>query len=154
MTDNGRLSAYIHDGYTVAGYIQEVPRLYPAVRFTFRPVLSQNRAVVFQEIQLTTDARKGETIAAELVKSQILSWDIVDHEGNAVEITTTNALRIQPLLFNRLFKVIIGDRAPDEDPNVSAPQRNRDSEASLAAALSGETPEATEAADAKNSESG
>lgn len=151
MTDNGRLSAYIHDGYTVAGYIQEAPRLYPAVRFTYRPVLAQNRAVVFREIQRANDPRKEETIAAEAVKAQVQEWDIIDHEGRAVGIAASNILRLQPQLFSRMFRMVMGDAAPDEDPLIADDERNEDSERSLAAAFAGEGPET---ADAKNSGTG
>lgn len=154
MTDNGRLSAYIHDGYTVAGYIQEVPRLYPAVRFVFRPVLSQNRAVVFREIQRANDPRKEETIAAEIIKAQIQSWDILDENGETLPIETSKILRLQPRLSNRMFRMIVGDEATDEDPAVTEAERNESSERELTAAMAGETPEATEAADAKNSGTG
>ena len=148
---NDSTLGYIHDGYTMAGYIAAAPRLYPALRFTFRPILSQNRAVVFRQIASANDPRREESLAAQAVKAQLVDWDLQDHKGEVVPIDVPSILRMQPRLMNRLFRIVMGDEAGDEDPHLSDDQRSDAAEAELAAALAGNSPE--EAA-VKNSSAG
>ena len=108
--------AYIHDGYTREAYIQPHPRLYPALRFTYRPVLAQDRAVIYRHIERTNDPRKEETIAAEFMRRQLLDWDVTNAGGEAVALEVTNILRLQPRLLTRLFRIVMGDESPDEEP--------------------------------------
>ena len=62
-TENG-VYAYIHDGYTRSAYVAPRTRLYPAVRFLYRPMLAQGRAIVSRAIIDTKDVAKAEEIAA------------------------------------------------------------------------------------------
>ncbi|MEQ8788877.1 MAG: hypothetical protein RIC55_21375 [Pirellulaceae bacterium] len=151
MNGHSPTLGYIHDGYTMHGYITAVPRLHPALRFTFRPVLSQNRAVIFRQIATADDPRREESLAAQAVKAQVIAWNLVNHHGGSVPLEVSHILRMQPQLFNRLFRIVMGDEAGDEDPSIADEVRNRDVEADLAAALAGETPEE---ADSKNSPTG
>ena len=146
---NGTPCGYIADGYTLTAYLAEVPRLYPALRFTYRAVLAQNRAVIFREMDKAaeTDPRKAESISAAAMVAQLVSWDLVDQKGEAVPISASNILRLQPTLGVRLFRVLMGREAPDEDPAIEAVERNEQSSAQLAAALAGKAPEE---ADVKN----
>lgn len=151
MNENFSVLGYIHDGYTVPGYIAASPRLHPALRFTFRPVLSQNRAVIFRRIANANDPRREESLAAQAIAAQLLDWDLRDHKGEAVAIEASQILRLQPRLMNRLFRIVMGDEAGDEDPLLTDDARDQDAESELAAALAGCTPEE---ADAKNSSAG
>jgi hypothetical protein len=141
MSNDSTILGYIHDGYTLPGYIAAAPRLYPALRFTFRPILSQNRAVIFRQIASANDPRREESLAAQAVKAQLVDWDLKDHKGEVVPIDVPSILRMQPRLMNRLFRVLMGDEAGDEDPNLSDGQRSDAAEAELVAALAGCTPE-------------
>lgn len=141
MTTNGTPLGYIHDGYTADGFIAESPRLHPSLRFTYRPMLAQNRTVVFREIAKCTDPRKEETLAAQTIKSQVLSWDLVDENGKAVDLTVSNILRVQPRLLSRLFDVVTGTQASDEDPQRSSDENAKQAEDQLAAAFAGKSPE-------------
>ena len=76
MNVNGQVLGYIHDGYTISAYISALPRLYPELRFSYRPVLSQNRAVIFRQIASIDDPRKEESIAAQAIKAQMIDWDL------------------------------------------------------------------------------
>ena len=147
---NGHPLAYIHDGYTINGYIAAEPRLYPAIRFVYRAMLNQNRSVIYRQIEQTADARKGESIAAAAIKSQLVSWDVVDHESKCIPIEVPHILRLQPILFQRLFRVITGSSPSDEDPDEQADEQAEDAEQSLQDALAGTTPEEHEAAAVKN----
>lgn len=143
----GAILGIIPDGYTVHGYIAEVPRLYPALRFTYRPVLTQHRAIIFREIAKANDPNKEETIAAQAIARSVTGWDMKDAKGESVSLSTSSILRVQPKLLGRLFRIAMGDEAPDEDPNISATERDEKAGSDLAAALAGITPEE---ADAKN----
>lgn len=151
MTNESLTLGYIHDGYTLPGYIAAAPRLHPSLQFTFRPILSQNRAVIFRQIASANDPRREESLAAQAVKAQLVEWDLKDHKGEIVPIDVPAILRVQPRLMNRLFRIVMGDEAGDEDPNLSDEQRSDAVEAELAAALAGGTPEETAA---KNSSAG
>ncbi|ANS03308.1 hypothetical protein [uncultured Mediterranean phage uvDeep-CGR2-KM19-C37] len=142
--------AYIHDGYTLKGYIAATPRLHPALRFDYRPMLTQNRSVIYRQIEQTQDARKEESIAAATVRSQLVSWDMVDHEGTSVPLEVPHILRSQPMLFQRLFRIVTGSSPSDEDPESHADEQAEDAEQSLHDALAGTTPEEHEAAAVKN----
>ena len=100
--------AYIPDGYTVDGYIEREERLYPACRLKYRPATTQERSAYFSLIEREKDAKKEEEIAAEAIKLHVLSWDLKKPDGSAVEITVLEILRIQPLLFQKMFSVITG----------------------------------------------
>jgi hypothetical protein len=147
---NGAVSAYIHDGYTLAGYIAAVPRLHPALRFVYRPMLTQNRSVVYRQIEQTNDARKEESIAAATIKSQLVSWDMTDHRGAGVPLEVPHILRSQPMMFQRLFRIVTGSGPSDEDPEAAADEQAEDAEQSLQDALAGAAPEEHEAAAVKN----
>jgi hypothetical protein len=147
MNSDQHVLGYIHDGYTMSGYITAAPRLYPALRFTFRPVLSQNRAVIFRQIAGAGDPRREESLAAQAIKAQLVDWDLKNHQGQPVAIEVSSILRVQPRLMNRLFRIVMGDEAGDEDPTLSDERRSASSEGELAAALAGLSPEE---ADAKN----
>lgn len=138
--------AFIHDGYTRPFYLAPVPGLYPAVRGHYRPMLSQARAVIYSHIGNAGPA-KGEAIAAEAIAKHIVDWDIKDHVGESVDVTGANALKLQPKLSARLFRIVAGDHAPDAEPEASAAEASEDAERELAAALAGES---IEEHDAKN----
>jgi len=138
--------AYIHDGYTrTDGYIRAVPRLHPAVYFTFRPMLAQARAVVNDQIT-KSGAKTGEMISAKAIASCVAAWDVKDADGEAVEISDASAARLQPALKHKLFLIVIGALPPDEIPENDDDASER-ADRELAAALAGIS---TEEADAKN----
>jgi hypothetical protein len=113
------LSAYIHDGYTMPGYIRERSRLHPAVRFTYRPLLTQDRAVVVRKISLARDPRQEERLAAQAIFGQLLDWDVIkvaDGSVQSVPLEVNELLKLQPKLFNQLLRIVLGDKACDEDP--------------------------------------
>lgn len=141
MQSNGQTVGYFHDGYTVDGYIDGVDRLYPAVRFRFRPMLTQNRAVIDNQISLSRDPRKTESIAAQVICAQLEAWDLVKPDGETIKLTVSEVLRIPPALMNRLYRVVMGMDPPDEDPDVPDAQRDDNADEAVTAALAGQTPE-------------
>lgn len=120
---NGRC-AFIPDGYTRDGFI-EGTKFHPGARFVYRPATSTERAVVNGAIQF--EYAKGteegfsrtEKLAAELLVSHVVRWDIADPDGNEVKLTAKNALRIEPHLFNRMYRVVMGESVADQQEEVA-----------------------------------
>lgn len=145
--NSGNTVGYFHDGYTADGYIAGVDRLYPSVRFRFRPVLTQNRAVIDSQMPAGGDPRKSETLAATVICAQLESWDMQkpktmgSDELVAIELEASEVLRIPPALMNRLYRVVMGIDPPDEDPEASDDKRDNDAAEDIQAALAGMSPE-------------
>lgn len=135
---NGKACGYISDGYTRSGIISEVPRLYPAVRLSWRPVLVAERVKIVDEIANATSRPLGEAIAAREVARRIVKWDLVDAKGEAVPVSPEHLLRVHPALNFRIYQVVMGYEAPDED----AAQQPQQDDPELVALLNGSTGEA------------
>lgn len=110
---------FIDDGYTLPGYIAAEPRLYPALRFQYRPMLAKERARVTEKILKHKDSAKAEEIAAETVVAHVSEWTLTNSKGEAVKIAPENVLRMQPRLFDRLYSIVMGREAPDADPEFT-----------------------------------
>ncbi len=114
--------AYIPDGCTEQGYIAAQKRLHPACRFEYRPFLVEERGrFVAQNAKLQAGAR--ERNAAEQLIKRIASWDLVDKNGDPLERTAANVLKIKPALYERLLAIVTGLDASDEDPEAAADEQ-------------------------------
>lgn len=119
MEGNGKVCGYIADGYTRKGYIEESPRLYPAVRFSYRPMIASERAAVNDRVA-NAKAAESEAYAAKAIASHVCDWDLCDCEGKSLPVKAEVAMRLQPALSNRLYRIVIGSDAPDQDPSEKA----------------------------------
>lgn len=107
----------INDGYTENGYIAEHKRLYPAVRFTFRPMLIAELV----EYGRAVDKLKGMEVrryVAQLLKDKISSWDLVDAKGESVPVNVANFLKLKASLFDKLFGIVSVQIPSDDDPDA------------------------------------
>lgn len=124
---------FIPDGYTLTETIPETERL-PAVTITFRPMLGPAVSLLVSGQNQFMLAKDGIAKAAQLgvdtVMAQLVSWDLTDHEGKAASVEAKTVARLDPDLFEAIFSRITGWVRPSQN---------------------GET---TEAAAAKNSQSG
>lgn len=143
-------TAYIHDGYTRTGYVAEVPRLHPAIRFTYRPMLAVHRATAFNAIRAAT-AEKSEEVVSKAIVGHVVEWDVVDSKGGPVDLTVANAQRLLPPVRAALLNIITGDGPSDRDPEASEEEVDAEGERLLEAALSGRSLEET---DLGNSDAG
>lgn len=121
------MPAFIQDGYTERAYLQSVALLYGPVRFSFRPMLAEDRAD-YVERSSRLRPREQTLRAAEVIEHHVLEWDIRDGRDHVVPITSQNILRLHPNLFNRMLWVVTGTEPWDLDPQQPTPQRT---EASL-----------------------
>lgn len=136
--------SYINDGYTADGYIEEIPRLHQALRFTYRPVLPADRGIYMAEIEKATPRGKEE-FRAEIIRRHVPSWDMKNGD-EAVPLHKAAILHVHPALFTRLYLIVMGYDAPDAQPDATKLD-TLDVAAQLDAALAGTTPVE---ADAKN----
>ena len=140
---NGELFQ-IPDGYTRDdGYIARVPRLHPALRFSYRPALVSDRSDIFRAIRNAETAREGEQIAARATAARVLSWNVTTPKGEEVEPNADEILRLSPELNSRLFQIVMGTEASDEIPGTEGTT----DDAALEAAITGQP---LEEVDAKN----
>ena len=137
---------FFHDGYTAHGYIKAVPRQCPEIRFEYRPVLSQDRAVMDREIA-NADPRKQESLAAQVIAKHVVSWDLKRPKatGSAdmetIPLEVSEILRITPPVTDAIYSIVMGRLVSDEDPKLSDEDRDEQTASAFDAALSGTTPE-------------
>lgn len=140
----------IDDGYTLDGYISEVPGVCRALSFRYRPVdpLTRRRYDVLTQAAIAaakTPLEKvlaAETKRLEMVVANVLSWDLTDHAGEAVEGPPTPAAFLfnfgSDYRYTRLLQIVdaglASDARPDAKPDEAAPQGVEDSEGNLPAA--------------------
>lgn len=110
------------DGYTEDGYIAEQPRLHPALRFRYRPLLSTERAQAMRDMERalkSPNAKQSEIVSARLMAERILEWDLRNGQGEVVPVTEEFLLKVKPVLSNRLYAIVILGASPsDEDPEA------------------------------------
>ena len=116
------MPSYIHDGYNETAFIRGVPHLYGDVRFTFRPMLAEDRAE-FVERGSKLKARDQTRRSAELIEHHVLEWNVERLDGKPVPITAEAILRLHPNLFNRILWVVTGTEPWDEDPGIEGQPR-------------------------------
>ena len=145
---------FISDGYTEPGYIEGVKNHYLPCRFTYRPVLIEERVQLVEQFKSLSDA-DCERLQAEFLAKKIISWDIKDADGKTVEISTVNLLRLRPTLLARVRLVVMGHEPSDTDPQWKAEKKVEQSKLKLESALTGQSVGETKARqDEGNSEQG
>ena len=149
-------SGFISDGYTETGYIAEVQRLHPALRFEFRPFLPEERSRLITENERHPPIKAAQNTAEKIADSKngkIKSWDLKDDKGEPVPVSADAFRRIKPALHGRLLGIVMGLDASDEDPDTK-PLAIADSPslADLNTAIETKSPigDVTDAANVKN----
>jgi hypothetical protein len=116
--------SFIADGYTQPGYIQPAANLHEALRFRFRPVLSAQRSALIEAAE-RSQAGEFDQRARELLAEQLVEWDLVDPAGQPVEIAREAVDRLQPELFLKLYRIVLGYSASDVDPDWPTEQQEK-----------------------------
>lgn len=116
------ISGMIDDGYEENGYIAEVPRLHPALRFRFRPMTSGERTAAMREMERalkSPNPKMSEIVSARMMAERILEWDLANGQGEIVPVTEENILKVKPTLSNKLYSITItAVVGSDEDPEA------------------------------------
>jgi hypothetical protein len=110
---------FIGDGYTEQGYIAEVPRLHPAMRFKFRPFLQEDRSRLLNENDKLKAIQATANTAVKLA-DKLIEWDLKDAAGEPVTKDDKSIRRLKPALYMRLLGIVMGLDASDEDPDAKA----------------------------------
>lgn len=142
---------YIPDGYTEGGYISPADGFHGPLRFEFRPMLVDERALLYGEAikRLPEDAQLKKR--AQAVASRIKSWSLLDAAGQAVPVNVDRLLRLKPELFYKLLNVVIGLEASDVDPEAALDRHLAVLDERLQALVSSQPAgDLREAADVKN----
>lgn len=116
------LTGFLEDGYTIDGYIDAMPLMYPDVRFTFRPMLEEeiNR---FSEAYGAKPLDKYSGAVADALAERVKSWSIQNSKGSVVDISSANMKRLHPVLFKRLMGIVWGSAPSDVDPTWTDAQK-------------------------------
>lgn len=145
-------SAFLEDGYTAKGYLKAVPQLYPEVRFTYRPILPEQRAAFVEAVRKAKDGPGAERRTAAILAKHLLTWDVTDSKGDTVSITGDRILRLRWALYDRLVAVVLyGTEGGDVDPSWTDAEKDA---ADAADDLGGIYRDAVNEADEKNSGKG
>ncbi len=107
------LLGFIPDGWTDSGTIAAWPRLYPAVKITWRPMLTTEIAEHFDRAAELKAPQARQLIAATLT-NRLKSWDLKDEKGQVLPIKADVLLKVKDQLFQRLWLVVMGREPPDE----------------------------------------
>lgn len=118
---------YIRDGFTQDGYIAPMERRHGELRFKFRPMLPED----FEEFDVFRNSNilKPKAVVSRLAKEcsdRLVAWS-EQVDGKDVPIGPDYVKRLRHTLLSKLFQVIAGERASDEDPqNKSLPEDVQD----------------------------
>ena len=117
------MKAYIEPAYTEPAYIAETPRLHPALRFTFRPMLQEEWNALVSARAPASD-RERERQVNKAIAERITAWDITTHTGEPWPITADNLRKLRPALYNRVLAIVTGTGAGDEDPESTLAEQS------------------------------
>jgi len=131
---------YIDDGQTRDGFVAPVERLHPALRFQFRPLLCTERAIVTEAVRNGSE-RDAMNTAAALIANRVTKWDLKKPSGDLVPLTSEHTIRLQPTLLLKVYEILLGNRAPDPDPEGDGTDDPHKPTRDLQNLLSGKPPE-------------
>jgi hypothetical protein len=107
---------FIDDGYTLDGFVKELPGIYSAVRFKYRPLTVEQRVRLFESWSTLPALDQISRTTGALAK-QIVQWDMKDAKGRPIPCNEPRSFRrLSPPLHERLLDIVCGINAPDSDP--------------------------------------
>jgi hypothetical protein len=133
----------IPDGYTLNGYIMEIPGVSRALSFIYRPVdpktairyrVRKNAAASNQALTPEDREIAVEMLELEMAVKNVASWDLRKNNGEVIEGPPSVAAvchHCTQYQYNRLLEIVNGGFASDRRPSVVTGQ----------AIAAGETPE-------------
>ena len=147
MTANGK-PHYAHekffiptdDGYTERGYIAEVPGLHPALSFTFRPLLTEERDAIGAMVR---GKPQGEVnmVFSRAIQKQLKTWSAKNADGKDAPIDAKLIRRLHPAMFDKLYLIIDGSAPSGFDPgDADETKAGEDLASAVDALLEGTSP--------------
>ncbi len=110
---------HIRDGFTRGGFIKEVDGLHGELRFTFRPMLPEERNAV-RRLVGTEKGDKGDVILRTAIADHLVDWSAADDEGRSIKVGPEGVRRLPPSLYDRLYLIVSGMDASDPDPEATS----------------------------------
>ena len=128
--------SYFYDGYTRDGFVQAAPLVHGELRFRYRPALVEERSQLVDSAAIAkSDAYDRQ--AAAFMAQKIVAWSLVEQHGREVHVSAAALLRLQPELFVKVYRVIMGWAASDIDPRWPLEAVSEVAAEELAAAVQG-----------------
>lgn len=106
--------AFIHDTCTLPGYVARSAGLHPALRFQYRPATAEERLRLALAGENEAAPEFGPRTAA-LLAQKLVRWELVDGSP-APPIGASAILRLQPELFEKIHRIVMGYSASEIDP--------------------------------------
>lgn len=117
------------DGYTESGYIAEVAGLCPEIRFEYRPTRQEEREHLTDRMRkLSPNTKAANKASYAFLAGKLKSWNLTDADGNEVLITDGIVSQLKPFVFDRLFLIVTGQAAPDQDPQAGEEAQRREAQ--------------------------
>lgn len=104
--------AYIPDGQTLTGFVNEAPGLYPKITFTFRRMTAEEFAEYRQAVDRLNEVQAQRLVSAHLA-ARIVSWDIASSDRNILTVNEDAVRRLPRALANRLWLIVAGVEGAD-----------------------------------------
>lgn len=141
---------FIPDGYQEHGYCAARLPIHNDFRFTYRPMLIEERAPVLDLVNRLAPADYLRQ-AADSVAPRIAIWSAKDRAGSMLPVSADNLRRLKPMLQQRIINIVLGVDAGDVDPTWDYDQNDLIQSLRKEAEANKESVAATrEAADLKN----
>lgn len=109
---------HIRDGFTRTSFIKEVPGLHGELRFSYRPMLPEERNALRRVIGEAAGDKGNMLLQAALTK-HLVDWNATDDQGDAVKISQDGVRRLPPALYDRLYLIVSGIDASDPLPDAT-----------------------------------
>lgn len=100
------------DGYTLDGFVREIPGAHGEMSFRYRPMTPEVRDSYIVMID-KAGPLKASIVSAEIVAKRIESWSATDHQGKALAVSSQALRRLHPILFTRIIGIVVGTHASD-----------------------------------------
>ena len=127
---------YIPDGYTEAAFVRAVQHVHGDFRFVYRPMLVEERGPLLA-VSATMKPDVFDQKCATEISRRLVSWSLTDAQGNTVQHSTPNVLRLKPKLFARVFAIVTGLEPSDADPEWKDSQQDEAATEQFESALRG-----------------
>ena len=106
------MEAFITDSTTVEAFVAEQFNRHPAVTFSFRPSLIEERAALIQKLDSISDKASSERTVAVALHRLLKVWSLSEEE-----IKIDQVLRLHPALMTRMASIVVwGSEGGDVNP--------------------------------------
>jgi hypothetical protein len=110
---------HIRDGFTRAGFVKDVPGLHGELRFSYRPMLPEQRNAV-RRLVSGEKGDKGDVLLRTAIAEHLVDWSATDDEGKDIKVSSEGVRRLPPALYDRLYLIVSGMDASDPEPDATS----------------------------------